>query len=270
MTLNEEMKDTPSSVTQRQVAQQAKVHQTTVSLVFRNHPSVPAATRDRVLAAARELGYKKHPLLAGLMSTRLRLSPGTGNSVLAFLTDFDHCDRWKESPTAVEMLAGAKRRAQALGFRIETFWLGDPAVRPVRLAEILTTRNIHGLLLAPTHQPRGFFAFDFAPFAVVGLGMSSETSAVLTVAHDHFGGMRTALQQCVKAGRRRIGVVLNIEANESVRSKWLAAHALHLRSAGRTRALARVARAVLAGLLGEVAREAPAGCARWDLRRAPS
>lgn len=219
------MKGASSYVTQRDVAKRADVHQTTVSLVFRNHPSVPVATRERVLAAARELGYKKHPLLAALMSTRLRLTLGTGNSVLAFLTDFDHRDRWKESPTAMEMYAGAKRRALALGFRIETFWLGDPDTRPVRLAEILTTRNIHGLLLAPTHQPRGFFAFDFAPFAVVGLGMSSETSAVLTVAHDHFGGMRTALQQCIKAGRRRIGVVLNVAANEIVRNKWLAAHA---------------------------------------------
>jgi LacI family transcriptional regulator len=220
------MKSASAYVTQQDVAKRASVHQTTVSLVFRNHPSVPAATRERVLAAARELGYRKHPLLAALMSTRLRLTPGTGNSVLAFLTDFDQRDRWKESPTAVEMYAGAKSRAQELGFRIETFWLGNPEIRPARLAEILTTRNIHGLLLAPTHQPRGFFAFNFAPFAVVGLGMSSETSAVLTVAHDHFGGMRTALQQCIKAGRRRIGVMLNIAANEIVRSKWLAAYAL--------------------------------------------
>lgn len=220
------MKNALAYVTQRQVAARANVHQTTVSLVFRNHPSVPAVTRERVLTAARELGYKKHPLLAALMSTRLRLSPGTGNSVLAFLTDFDQRDRWKESPTAMEMYAGAKRRAQALGFRIETFWLGDPDVRPSRLATILTTRNIHGILLAPTHQPRGFLAFDFAPFAVVGLGMSSETSAVLSVAHDHFAGMRAALQHCIHSGRRRIGMMLNIAANEIVRSKWLAAYAL--------------------------------------------
>src|SRR5206468_8183305 len=85
-----------SYVTQRQVADRAKVHQTTVSLVFRNHPSVPAATRERVLAAARELDYKRHPFLSALMSTRLRLGPATGGPVLAFLTDFDRRDRWKE------------------------------------------------------------------------------------------------------------------------------------------------------------------------------
>ena len=221
------MKNSPSYVTQQQVAKKAKVHQTTVSLVFRNHPSIPAETRDAVLAAAAALGYKRHPLLAALMSTRLRLSPSTGSPVLAFLTDFDRGDRWKESPTAVQMFEGARARAQELGFRLEVFWLGDPAVRPVRLAEILKARNIHGVLLAPTHQPRGLLAFDFAPFATVGLGVSSETSAMLSVAHDHFGGMHTALQRCMEAGRRRVAVVLTMAANEIVRDKWLAAHALY-------------------------------------------
>lgn len=179
-----------------------------------------------MLKVARELGYKRHPLLAALMSTRLRLSAGTGNSVLAFLTDFDHRDRWKESPTAMEMFAGAKSRAQELGFRIEVFWLGNPEISATRLAEILKARNIHGILLAPTHQPRGFFKFDFAPFAVVGLGVSDETSALLSVTHDHFNGMRAALKQCAEAGRKRIAVMLTVEANEIVRTKWLAAHAL--------------------------------------------
>jgi DNA-binding LacI/PurR family transcriptional regulator len=221
------MKSSPTYVTQQQVAKKAGIHQTTVSLVFRNHPSIPAETREAVLKAARELGYKRHPLLAALMSTRLRLSPSTGSPVLAFLTDFDRGNRWKESPTAVQMFEGAKARARELGFRLEVFWLGDPAVRPARLAEILKARNIHGVLLAPTHQPRGVLTFDFAPFATVGLGVSSETSAMLSVAHDHFGGMHTALQRCADAGWRRVAVVLTMAANEIVRDKWLAAHALY-------------------------------------------
>src|SRR3954469_21743111 len=49
ITLIEDMKKPSTYVTQRHVAQRAGVHQTTVSLVLRNHPSVPAATRERVL-----------------------------------------------------------------------------------------------------------------------------------------------------------------------------------------------------------------------------
>jgi DNA-binding LacI/PurR family transcriptional regulator len=220
------MKHPAAYVSQGDVAKRAGVHQTTVSLVFRNHPSVPAETRERVMRVAREMGYKKHPLLAALMSTRLRVSPGPGNPVLAFLTDFERRDRWQESPTAVAMLAGARQRAQQLGYRVEIFWAGDPEVRPARLAEILKARNIHGLLLAPTHAPRALLQFDFGPFAVVGLGVSDETSSILSVAHDHFNGMTLAIRQAAMSGRQRLGVCLTIPANERVRERWLAAHAL--------------------------------------------
>jgi len=45
----------------RDVARAAGVHQTTVSLALRNHASIPAATRERIKAAAAELGYKQIP-----------------------------------------------------------------------------------------------------------------------------------------------------------------------------------------------------------------
>ncbi|MDR2674210.1 MAG: LacI family transcriptional regulator [Opitutaceae bacterium] len=214
-------------ITQRQVAQRAGVHQTTVSLVFRNHPSVPETTRRRVLAAAEALGYRRHPLLAALMSTRLRLAGGdAGSPVLAFLTDFETRDRWKISPTAVEMHDGARARAQELGYRVKVFWLNDPEVPPARLGRILWARNIHGILLAPTHHPRGSLTFDFAPFSVVRLGAGSEHAPITGVMHDHFSGMETALGRCLRAGRWRVGVTLMIGVNKLVSDRWLAAHAL--------------------------------------------
>ncbi len=213
-------------VTQRQVAEKAGVHQTTVSLVFRNHPSVPAVTRERVFAAARELGYRRHPLLAALMSARLRVVGVERAATLAFLTDFETRDGWRRSPTAMEMFTGARRRARQLGYRLETFWLGDPRVRPARLGGILRARGIQGVLVAPFARPLGFETFDFSRFTAVALSVSADTAGLLGVAHAHFEGMRLALQKCVEAGRRRVGVVLAAPANRIVRDKWLAAHAL--------------------------------------------
>jgi LacI family transcriptional regulator len=46
------------------------------------------------------------------------------------------------------------------------------------------------------------------------------------IMHDHFAGMATALDRCLSAGRRRVGVTLMIGANDIVRDKWLAAYAL--------------------------------------------
>lgn len=220
------MKQRPAP-TQLDVARKAGVHQTTVSLVLRNHPSVPDATRERVLAAVRSLGYRKHPLVSALMSMRMRTRQVAAHTVLAFLTDFPTRDGWRISPTAVDMFNGAQARARELGYRLETFWLRDPALSTKRLVSIFHARNIHGVLLAPTPEPKGALEFDFGQFAVVGMGVSTAAPCMLSVAHDHFSGMQEALQRCLEAGRRRIGVMLTEPANEHVRDKWLAMASLH-------------------------------------------
>ena len=53
-------------VTQLDVAREAGVHRSTVSLAFRNHPSIPAETRERVMRVAKKLGYTIDPMLAAL------------------------------------------------------------------------------------------------------------------------------------------------------------------------------------------------------------
>ena len=59
--------------TMRQLAALAKVSRTTISLALRNHPSIPASTRDRIQQLARQHGYRSDPLITTLMN-QLRLS----------------------------------------------------------------------------------------------------------------------------------------------------------------------------------------------------
>ena len=49
--------------TMNDVAFAVGVHPTTVSLALRSHPSIPLATRTRILNAVREIGYVRDPLL---------------------------------------------------------------------------------------------------------------------------------------------------------------------------------------------------------------
>ncbi len=210
--------------TQKDVAEAAGVHQTTVSLALRNHPSVPATTRRRILATARRLGYRKHPLVSALMRMRMRAGGGGEiHTALAFLTDFPTENGWRESPTAWEMYCSAQRRARELGYRLDPFWLRDSKIKPRRLAQILHARNVHGVLLAPTPQPVGSLDFDFGRFASVGLGASTEAPCILSVVHDHFSGMQETLARCRAAGRRRPALYLGEPVNDHVREKWMAA-----------------------------------------------
>jgi LacI family transcriptional regulator len=52
----------------KQVAAAAGGWVMTVSLALRRAPSISAATRERVLAAAERLGYRRNPLVAALMA----------------------------------------------------------------------------------------------------------------------------------------------------------------------------------------------------------
>ena len=52
----------------KHVAQAAGVSVMTVSLALRHAPSIPVATRERVLAAAEKLGYRRNPLVSVLMA----------------------------------------------------------------------------------------------------------------------------------------------------------------------------------------------------------
>ena len=60
------------AVTQRDIAERCGVHQTAVSQALRHDPSISAATRERILAVALELGYdpEQHDAARRLVSRR--------------------------------------------------------------------------------------------------------------------------------------------------------------------------------------------------------
>src|SRR5690606_18100520 len=62
------MSQSPRRVTLSDIAKQAEVHVTTVSLALRNHPRLPERTRKRIQKIAEELGYQPDPVLQALVA----------------------------------------------------------------------------------------------------------------------------------------------------------------------------------------------------------
>src|SRR4051812_28724282 len=112
-------------VTMALIAVQAGVTQATVSLCLANHPRIPAATRERVQALARKLGYTPHPYIASLMRSRRQGRALTGKPVLALVCAFHTADRWRNHPslTVRQMREGALARAAEFGYEAQEFWL---------------------------------------------------------------------------------------------------------------------------------------------------
>src|SRR3954469_21049573 len=130
----------------RRIAALVGLSPATVSMALHAHPRISEATSRRVRAAARKIGYTPNAKVAELMS-RIRSShPRAAEACLGVISYYDAQRPWEKSEHLSRMYQGMQRRAEALGYRIEPFWLSAPRFTARRLRTVLETRGIQGLL----------------------------------------------------------------------------------------------------------------------------
>lgn len=206
------------------IATKAGVGKTTVSLALRNDPRLRTETRERIQAIARELGYRPHPLYSTLLSQVRARKPVSQRENLAFLTAFPTRDGWRKSSFVYnEYREGAAERARQLGYALEDFWTKEPGMTGRRLTQILETRNIRGLLIAPLPSARGHLSLEWSKFAAATLGPSLYKPDLSRATADHFGGFTMALRKLAKLGYRRIGLMTQRSGEARVNYAYTAA-----------------------------------------------
>jgi DNA-binding LacI/PurR family transcriptional regulator len=209
-------------VTMEDVARAAGVTQATVSMALRKHPKISAATQARVSAVADKLGYQTHGAISTMMA-RIRLRrPVHYQATLGALIPHRERAEFNENQTFQRYLKGATARALELGFKLEPFWpcLGD--MTGPRMAEILRTRGIEGVIILPLPRP-GPSPLDLSPFAAATIGYTLEGPALHRATTAHYEAMLTTLRQVEEAGYRRAGLVLDRNVHNRTERKWLAA-----------------------------------------------
>jgi len=174
----------------------AGVSRTSVSLVLNKKPGhgIPESTVRRIHDAARELGYRRNAMAAGLRSSTTD-TIGLISDVVA------------TTPFAGQMLHGAQEmawKARKLISVINTE--GDPEVERAAVTQVLE-RRMEGALWATMYhrvipRPRGL---DGIP--VVLLDARTEDGSLPSVVPDDLGGGRAAVAHLVAAGHRRIAFV---------------------------------------------------------------
>ncbi len=213
----------PAPCTMTDVARRAGVHPATVSRALRNDPRITTEQRATIQRIAGEMGYRKNPLIAALMSARRSARPNAYHATLAFVT------RYPDDRAAFflsefgDLLAGARARAQVQGYRIEEFNVHNPALSSARTTDILRNRGIQGAIVAPLHSIHEPVEFDWAQFSAVAIGYSLQGVPVSRVSHNHFTALTIAARECRAAGRNRIGLVVPRRVHEKVEKRWLSA-----------------------------------------------
>ncbi|WP_067820188.1 LacI family DNA-binding transcriptional regulator [Actinomadura kijaniata] len=179
------------AATIKQVAAAAGVGIATVSRVFSGAGPVSAATRERVLAAARELDYRPS---AAARSLKTRRAGGLG-LVVPDVTD----------PFGAALVAGVLDCARSLGEHVLLdASQGDPA-REAEIVERMRAQGVGGIIAVPAGDPETWRPVVRAGTTVVFADRAlPELPRVPAVLTDDASGVRSLTEYLVGLGHRRI------------------------------------------------------------------
>jgi len=190
----------------RSLAEELNLSTATVSMALRQVGRLSEATRERVLAHARQRGYVVDPLVAEGMARARRGDVFHEN--LVCLWDVDPLQRpWSEG-----FRASRDQRAADLGYKVEDRVVDFDEPRELaREFRVLRARGVRGIILAPMLHPRAGVKLNLEHFAWVGIGSTVPEPGIRRVTRD----IRRDIPRCVRAltdrGCRRIGFVESAE-----------------------------------------------------------
>ncbi|SDT88650.1 LacI family transcriptional regulator, repressor for deo operon, udp, cdd, tsx, nupC, and nupG [Verrucomicrobium sp. GAS474] len=193
----------PGYVGQRDIAQRAGVHITTVSLALRDSPRLPEATRQRIRSIAEEMGYRPDPMLSALTIYRERIKRVRHQGTLAWIGPvFRKGQPWSGFK---EYRKGGEERCAELGYQMEEFRLSE--LSSGRLSKILKARNIQGLIIPPQSFSRAHINFDWENFSAVCFGYTLSRPRLHLVSNAQYRSARIAVRALRAHGYRRIAFV---------------------------------------------------------------
>lgn len=184
------------------MARTAGVSTATVSLVFSNHPRISAATRERVLRVAGELGYRPDPLVSAIAAQRWQTDQAHPGRIVAFakIQKYRIPDPWH--PT----VEGAREEAARRGYTLQEFSLMDFGSAR-NFGRALYHRGIRGLVLGSVYDEDIPVDLPWEHFSAVHCGMAVCPVPLHTIMSNHFEAVELAVHKALASGHPTIGAV---------------------------------------------------------------
>lgn len=182
------------TVTIYDVAREAGVSMATVSRVVNNNPNVKPQTRKKVFEAIERLGYRPNAVARGLASKKTTtvgvVIPDISNSIFS------------------EVARGIEDIANMYHYNIILCNADKKKEKEIRVINTLLEKQVDGLLfMGGTVTEEHMQAFKTASVPIVLCGTTEEHQQMPSVDIDHEAAAFDAVQQLLKNGHRRIGMI---------------------------------------------------------------
>lgn len=197
--------------TMHDVAQAVGVHPTTVSLALRSHPSIPLATRTRILDAVREIGYIRDPLLDAFNYHRCCKHATKQVASIAFVVDANSAPYFNGSSYHPLVYEGIRAVADPQHLSLEVFNLGTHGLTPGRLNTIIASRGITGVLLSTFTLATKDIELDWQNFSTVKIESHHLLPQMDVVSNDQCQAARLCMRKLRQLGYRRIGLATALD-----------------------------------------------------------
>lgn len=184
----------PVRPTMSDIAAQVGISVKSVSRVLNGEPGVSAATAERILATAAELGFRRNDL-----ARNLRRGDRTETIGLVL--------RHSSTRLYDDLIRGVEDVADQHGALVLTASSRSPE-RERNTLLALSSRRVDGLLIVPTGDDQSFLRSEqSAGLPLVFVDRPPAGLTADTVLADDAGGGRAATEHLLMGGHRRIGVI---------------------------------------------------------------
>lgn len=193
---------------QREIAKALGITQAAVSLALRGDPSISPSMRQQVRETAERMGYHQNAYANALMSQIRSGKKLSAKGVVGLLVETRSQTDWYEVESYRVFHQGVIQRGRELGFRVESFFLREPGMSAERIDQILHTRGITGIILAPPYHGNRSLNLKWNRYAAIGVGFGWEEQELNRVVYDNLQNFITAFNELRRLGYKRIGTVL--------------------------------------------------------------
>ena len=199
-------------VTSSAVAKRAGVSQSAVSRVFTPGASASVATKEKVIKAASELGYRPNRLARGLITGRTRMI----GLVVAYLDNQFY-------PLALE---GLSQALQEKGYHILVFMAKNTPASVTKVVQELIDYQVDGIIAASV-AVSGDLAKRCAKagIPIVLFNRGQDESKLSEVTSDNIAGGRSVANFLVAGGHKQIAHISGWQGSSTGRDR--AVHRVH-------------------------------------------